>query len=105
MGSTYNYSETDGKFISIEIEATNVGKDRKFLNSISLFDREQRRFELDLMNRGSYPIPDLYDEGLKPGFSKKYNAVFEVAKASSGFILMFFDHTTKSTAVIVPLGL
>lgn len=87
---------SNGKFVVITIEATNVGTDRKGVNKIILRDSQGRNYEVrsDIgvttrVSGNQYGTSERYDGSISPGISHTYTAVFEVASDSEGLRLAY----------------
>jgi hypothetical protein len=102
---------TQGNFIEIKIHAENIGKDEVGVNKISVVDSDDRKFDFSvnpsaMLSISGYEMYGMYPdyEGVKPGLSEDFVALFEVSKQSSGLKLDFPDYYGR-TAFQIPLGL
>ncbi|MDD3662312.1 MAG: DUF4352 domain-containing protein [Candidatus Pacebacteria bacterium] len=109
-GSKYEYSETKGKFISVKILVSNIGKTNSNGSKIIIKDKMDRQYQKEEYfifsfnsDKKEYNF-NVFDGGMAPGFSETYTAVFEVAKDSTDLNLCH-PSTTGVDIVCVELGL
>ncbi len=109
-GSKYENRETKGKFISVKILLSNIGKINSKGSKIILKDKMDRQFEkmeyfifgFNLKEK-EYSF-NFFSDDIAPGFSETYTAVFEVPKDSADLKLCH-PSTTGVDIVCVKLGL
>lgn len=107
-GSEYGYQTTTGKYIVLEIKATNVGKQESGLANIYLQDNKGRKYErneflLDFSSKlNEYGRTKNYN-GIPAGFSESFVAAFEVPKDSTGLKLNY-PSTEGNVILSVDLG-
>lgn len=107
-GTTYNYSKTTGKFIVVKILVKNTGKINSSVSKILIKDKNDRQYNTSGFMDGVF-INDGTEygsgyDGMAPGFSETYRAVFKVAKDSTDLRLCH-PSTTGEDLVCVQLGL
>ena len=109
-GTSYEHQTTTGKFIFVKILISNVGKINSKGSILIIKDKNDRQFKQKeyfsfAYNSGlkQYSF-NMFDDGMAPGFSETYTAVFEVAKDSTDLKLCH-PSTTGKDIVCVPLGI
>lgn len=109
-GTKYEYQTTTGKFIFVKILVSNIGKINSKGSLLIIKDKNDRQFSQKenfyfAYNSGlkQYYF-NMFDDGMAPGFSETYTAVFEVAKDSTDLKLCH-PSTTGTDIVCVQLGL
>jgi Domain of unknown function (DUF4352) len=101
---TYDFQKTTGKYIGVKIDITNVGKSELSVNKIYITDSAGRHYEMDMLGYHQLSVADYGEEKVKPGITKTFGAIFEVAKDSTGLKLEY-PSAQGSVAASVDLGI
>ncbi len=93
----YSPSQTTGTFIEVKVHVENIGRTSSNLLTMGLVDSERRQFSYDLLLMSFDSEYRRYTEfdHVKPGFTSKRIAIFEVSAKSSGLSLVFADSEGK----------
>jgi len=98
----YDFNKTAGKYIAVKIEITNVGKTETGVSRIYLKDNKDRQYEMAMLGYQQLSVDDYGEQKIKPGITKIYGAIFEVAKDSTGLSL---EYPTKEGPIAASIDL